>query len=162
MNLGLLYDYSPAVSTSWLSSPNSNAQLFKSCFQPSHLTACSLGTAVTASKFVKRRFLHGAAHSVLMLDRRQRFRPSARLWTLKVSRRFRLFTGWGINSTSNHQSPATLILGFCILLRVWDQGERFSSTQRYFCSFSIYSLSCYMFRSYDHLQEPIKCNNSSQ
>jgi hypothetical protein len=36
-----------------------------------------------------------------------------------------------------------------------NQGEVFPSMQRYYSSFSIYSLSCYMFRSYDHLQTEI-------
>jgi hypothetical protein len=48
-----------------------------------------------------------------------------------------------------------LILGVCILFRVWDQGGGFPSVQRYCSSFTIYSLICYMFRSYDHLQEKI-------
>jgi hypothetical protein len=40
-----------------------------------------------------------------------------------------------------------LIFGVCILLRVWDQGEGFSSTQRYYSSFFIFinSFICYMF-----------------
>jgi hypothetical protein len=35
---------------------------------------------------------------------------------------------------------------------MFNKGEGFPSTQRYYSSFSIYSFSCYMFRSYDHLQ----------
>jgi hypothetical protein len=39
------------------------------------------------------------------------------------------------------------------------QGEGFSSTQLYYSSFSIYSLSCYIFRSYDDLQSEICVSN---
>jgi hypothetical protein len=48
-----------------------------------------------------------------------------------------------------------LISGVLILLRVWDKGEGFPSTQLYLNSFYylfIHSLICNMFRSYDHLQ----------
>jgi hypothetical protein len=52
-----------------------------------------------------------------------------------------------------------LNLGVCILLRVWDPGKGgfIPSTQRYYRRFFTiyYYLSCYMFRSYDHLQEEI-------
>jgi hypothetical protein len=60
-----------------------------------------------------------------------------------------------------HNTHAVIsMLGVCILLRVWDQGEGFASMQRYYSSFTIYSISCYML-SYDHLQAEICTSDSA-
>jgi hypothetical protein len=67
-----------------------------------------------------------------------------------------VIASYGLSLTSRLTRQNILILGVCILLRVWDQGEGFPSTQPYFNSFLLfYSTSRYMFRSYDHIQVEI-------
>jgi phenylpyruvate tautomerase PptA (4-oxalocrotonate tautomerase family) len=57
-----------------------------------------------------------------------------------------------------YTTPKNIILGFCILLRVWDQVIPPSpdpSTQRHYrrlIYYLLYCYYCYIFRSYDHHQ----------